>query len=115
MSWLWIVISISCTCMGQVAQKFAVQNIQQNPSWQMWQKLLQPWLLAAIGFLGLGALAWLLVLQQLPVGKAYPLLAINFAVMALVAKFAFKEKLTLTVWLGNGLIIIGVVLLGVGL
>ncbi|WP_095497860.1 EamA family transporter [Paraferrimonas haliotis] len=113
---LWLVLSIACTCMGQVAQKLAVQRIQQLESGStLAQKLLQPWLLAAIALLGLGAVFWLLVLQSWPVGIAYPFLALNFIVMLVIAKWLFNEQVTARRWLGALLISVGVACMGLSL
>jgi undecaprenyl phosphate-alpha-L-ara4N flippase subunit ArnE len=113
MVWLWVLLSLGCTCAGQVAQKLAVQRIHRRAGERRGlSRYHEPWLLAALLLLGLGAFFWLLVLRILPVGVAYPLLAVNFAVMALVARFSFNEAMPLTRWLGVGLIIVGVVILG---
>ena len=62
--------------------------------------------------LGLGLLVWLLVLQRLEVGIAYPMLSLNFVLITLVARYLFKESIDRRHWLGVGLVIAGVILLG---
>ena len=57
-------------------------------------------------------LVWLLVLQRLEVGIAYPMLSLNFVLITLVARYLFKETIDLRHWCGVGLVIAGVVLLG---
>lgn len=99
------------TCMGQVAQKFAVEGWRTQPDgWAL--KLRSPWLWAALICLGLGLLVWLLVLQRLEVGIAYPMLSQNFVLVTLVARFVFHEPIDRRHWLGVLLVIAGVVLLG---
>lgn len=99
------------TCMGQVSQKFAVERWRDLPGgWA--QKLRSPWLWAALLCLGLGLLVWLLVLQRLEVGIAYPMLSLNFVLVTLVARFVFHEPIDRRHWLGVALVIAGVVLLG---
>ena len=61
---------------------------------------------------GLGLLVWLLVLQRLEVGIAYPMLSLNFVLVTLVARFVFHEPVDGRHWLGVALVIGGVVLLG---
>jgi undecaprenyl phosphate-alpha-L-ara4N flippase subunit ArnE len=61
---------------------------------------------------GLGLLVWLLVLQRLEVGIAYPMLSLNFVLITLVARFVFHETIDRRHWLGVALVIGGVVLLG---
>lgn len=99
------------TCSGQIAQKFAVEGWRAQP--QDWrQKLGSAWLWTALLCLGLGLLVWLLVLQRLEVGIAYPMLSLNFVLVTLVARFVFHEPIDRRHWLGVGLVIAGVVLLG---
>lgn len=99
------------TCMGQVSQKFAVESWRDLPDgWAL--KLRSPWLWSALACLGLGLLVWLLVLQRLEVGIAYPMLSLNFVLVTLVARFVFDEPVDGRHWLGVALVIGGVVLLG---
>lgn len=103
------------TCMGQVSQKFAVESWRDQPYSQLggWAlKLRSPWLWAALVCLGLGLLVWLLVLQRLEVGIAYPMLSLNFVLVTLMARFVFHEPVDGRHWLGVVLVIAGVVLLG---
>ena len=99
------------TCAGQVAQKYAVESWRESGA-ELGQKLRSPWLWLALLCLGLGLLVWLLVLQRLEVGIAYPMLSLNFVLITLVARYLFKETIDLRHWLGVGLVIAGVILLG---
>lgn len=55
-------------------------------------------------------LVWLVVLQRLPVGIAYPMLSLNFVWVTLAAKVFWRENVALHHWLGVGLIIIGIII-----
>ena len=99
------------TCAGQIAQKYAVESWRGVES-GVTHKLRSPWLWLALLCLGLGLLVWLLVLQRLEVGIAYPMLSLNFVLITLVARYLFKETIDLRHWCGVGLVIAGVVLLG---
>ena len=99
------------TCAGQVAQKYAVEN-WRGPESGIAQKLRSPWLWLALLCLGLGLLVWLLVLQRLEVGIAYPMLSLNFVLITLVARYLCKDTIDLRHWCGVSLVIAGVVLLG---
>ena len=108
-----ILIGDACllTCLGQVAQKYAVESWRDRPS-ALLDKLRSPWLWLALASLGLGLLVWLLVLQQLDVGVAYPMLSLNFVLITLVARFVFHEAIDRQHWIGVALVIAGVILLG---
>lgn len=111
MSWLLLLTACLLTCLGQVAQKFAVESWRgQTGPWT--DKLRSPWLWLALLALGSGLLVWLLVLQRMEVGIAYPMLSLNFVVITLIARFGFHEPVDRRHWLGIALVIAGVALLG---
>lgn len=99
------------TCFGQIAQKLAVESWRGRDLGSL-AKLFSPWLLLAMACLGLGLLLWLLVLQRLPVGLAYPMLSLNFVLVTLAARYLFREPVDGRHWLGIALIGGGVALLG---
>jgi undecaprenyl phosphate-alpha-L-ara4N flippase subunit ArnE len=99
------------SCFGQIAQKFAVESWRgQSPGILLAARSL--WLWLALACLGFGLLLWLLVLQRLEVGIAYPMLSLNFVLITLVARFLFHEPVDSRHWVGVALVIAGVVLLG---
>ena len=106
-----LLLACLLTCAGQIAQKYAVEG-WRGPDRGIAHTLGSPWLWLALLCLGLGLLVWLLVLQRLEVGIAYPMLSLNFVLITLVARYLFKETIDLRHWLGVGLVIGGVVLLG---
>lgn len=111
MTWALLLGACLLTCLGQVAQKYAVESWRGVDSgWGA--KLRSPWLWLALASLGLGLLVWLLVLQRLEVGIAYPMLSLNFVLITLVARFVFHEAIDRRHWIGVALVIAGVVLLG---
>jgi undecaprenyl phosphate-alpha-L-ara4N flippase subunit ArnE len=111
MSLLLVLAACLLTCLGQIAQKYAVESWRGKTSGWV-QKLCSPWLWLALAALGLGLLVWLLVLQRLEVGVAYPMLSLNFVLITLVARFVFHETIDRRHWLGVALVIAGVALLG---
>ncbi|MDI2590259.1 4-amino-4-deoxy-L-arabinose-phosphoundecaprenol flippase subunit ArnE [Pseudomonas sp. 681] len=111
MSLILLLVACLLTCLGQVAQKYAVESWRgEDSSWA--EKLRSPWLWLALLSLGFGLLVWLLVLQRLEVGVAYPMLSLNFVLITLVARFVFHETVDRRHWLGVALVMGGVVLLG---
>jgi len=111
MSWLLLLTACLLTCLGQVAQKFAVESWRGQP--RPWaDKVRSPWLWLALLALGSGLLVWLLVLQRMEVGIAYPMLSLNFVLITLIARFAFHEPVDRRHWLGVAFVIAGVALLG---
>lgn len=110
MSFALVLVVSVLTCLGQMFQKQAVEHWRLHPT-DMRGKLLTSWLWAAIFCLGLGMLVWLLVLQQMDVSIAYPMLSLNFVLVTLASHFWFNEPTDLRHWSGIVLIVIGIVLL----
>jgi len=112
MIFLLLLAACTLTCLGQIAQKLAVEAWRDAPAGGALAKLATPWLWLALLCLGLGLLLWLLVLQHLEVGIAYPMLSLNFVLITLVARFVFREHVDVRHWLGVGVVMAGVLLLG---
>ncbi|MGH8387014.1 MAG: 4-amino-4-deoxy-L-arabinose-phosphoundecaprenol flippase subunit ArnE [Pseudomonas sp.] len=111
MSLLLLLTACLLTCLGQVAQKYAVESWRGKASgWA--EKMRSPWLWLALASLGLGLLVWLLVLQRLEVSIAYPMLSFNFVLITLISRFVFDESIDRRHWLGAALVMSGVALLG---
>lgn len=111
MSLLLVLGACLLTCLGQIAQKLAVE--QWRGAFPGIRRALgNAWLWLAVLCLGLGLLVWLLVLQRLEVSVAYPMLSLNFVLITLTGRYLFKESVDTRHWLGIGLILAGVALLG---
>ncbi|MCL2298228.1 MAG: 4-amino-4-deoxy-L-arabinose-phosphoundecaprenol flippase subunit ArnE [Proteobacteria bacterium] len=114
MSLLLVLLVCVLTCCGQLCQKQAVE---------CWKSATLPtrkrktfgWLALAVAALGLGLLLWLWALQLLPLSVAYPMLSLNFVLMALAAHCFFHETLSRRHMVGIACIVLGVVLLGISL
>lgn len=102
------------TCLGQIAQKLAVES-WRGRELGLLAKLFSPWLVLAVACLGGSLLLWLLLLQRLDVGVAYPMLSLNFVLVTLAASMLFKERIDARHWSGVVLIVAGVALLGLQL
>ena len=68
------------------------------------------WIIGGLACYVISAALWIVVLSQVPVSMAYPMLSIGYIVAALVAFFVFHEALTVSQWIGIGVIVAGVVL-----
>ncbi|MFG6655785.1 4-amino-4-deoxy-L-arabinose-phosphoundecaprenol flippase subunit ArnE [Scandinavium sp. M-37] len=96
------------SCVGMLCQKQATRPAKsgrRGPHLVLWLGL-------ALLALGFGMALWLVVLQRLPVGIAYPMLSLNFVWVTLAARFIWHEPVSQRHWLGVGLIILGIVILG---
>ncbi len=79
------------------------------------------WRMATQGFFVTGVVVymvslviWIMGLSRVPVSVAYPMLSLGYVVNAVLAYYLFGEAVTVTKWLGIGLIILGVWLVARG-
>ncbi|MBM3071848.1 4-amino-4-deoxy-L-arabinose-phosphoundecaprenol flippase subunit ArnE [Lelliottia sp. RWM.1] len=108
MIWFWLVLASLLSCAGQLCQKQATRPAKAGRCGTH----IVLWLGLALLALGSGMLVWLVVLQHLPVGIAYPMLSLNFVWVTLAAKAFWREKIAPHHWLGVGFIMVGIILLG---
>ncbi|ACQ67580.1 4-amino-4-deoxy-L-arabinose-phospho-UDP flippase [Candidatus Williamhamiltonella defendens] len=108
--YLLLLFVIFLTCAGQLSQKQATHSWKENAKRQT-----LIWLGLSVIFLAGGMLLWLKLLQYLPLSQAYPFLSINLILVTLSGHFFFKEKVTLQHWLGIGIMMVGILLLGQGI
>lgn len=104
-AWLGVLLVSMLSCMGQMCQKQAAGAV--SPAYAA------RWLGVALLLLALALLLWLVVLQQLPVGIAYPMLSLNLVWITLAARWIWQEPMGWRHILGILFITSGVVLLGV--
>jgi undecaprenyl phosphate-alpha-L-ara4N flippase subunit ArnE len=95
---------------GQVCFKFAVEKIDKfQLSWIYFADLLTNWWLLVSGiFLALATILWGYILKHFEFSVAYPITAFAYVFGMLAAIFIFHENVSLTRWIGVGLIILGV-------
>ena len=98
---------------GQVCFKFAVEKINKFQwSFVYFSDLLTNWWLLASGiFLILATILWGFILKHFEFSVAYPITAFAYVFGMLAAIFIFHENVSLTRWIGVGLIILGVFLI----
>lgn len=70
------------------------------------------WVGLSLLLLGVAMLLWLAVLKAVPVSVAYPMLSLNFVLVAVAARVIWRETFTLRQWIGTGIIVMGVALMG---
>lgn len=107
MSLLLIVLVSLLSCLAQLCQKQAATLGARRG-----KARLIFWLALNLLLLGLAMLLWLWVLRRVPVSVAYPMLSINFVLVALAARLIWRESYTLRQWLGTLAIVAGVALIG---
>jgi drug/metabolite transporter (DMT)-like permease len=115
-SWWLILLSIASGVAGQTCLKIGLTQAGGNASSDTLLSIIgiilrSPLVLAGLAMYALGAIAWIAVLRRMDLSYAYPFLALNFVLIALVGQFVLGETLPWIRWVGIGAICIGIVLI----
>ena len=87
--------------------EFSVENILPI-GW----KLATEWhIIAALFCYALSVVVWILALSRVPVSIAFPLLSMAYIVTAVAAWYLLGEALSLTKFVGIGVIVLGVIII----
>jgi multidrug transporter EmrE-like cation transporter len=115
-SWWLILISIATGVAGQTCMKLGLTGSRGGSADQGLVGLLtvivtSPLVLLGLVLYGVGALSWIAVLRRMDLSYAYPFLALNFVLIALVSQFFLGESIPGTRWIGIGAIVAGILII----
>ncbi len=115
-SWWLIGLSVTVSVVGQTIIKLGVRypesaGLAMTGPVAVALLILRS-LLVMLGLLmyGIGAFAWIVVLSRLDLSYAYPFLALNFVLVAIVSRLVLAEAIPGLRWLGIGFICVGILL-----
>jgi multidrug transporter EmrE-like cation transporter len=112
-----ILLSVSSGVAGQVALKMGVTRVgaaaveSAGPVSTLITAFRSPLVWLGLALYGLGALAWILVLTRMDLSLAYPFLALNFVLIAIVSRLFLGEAIPALRWGGIAVICIGILLI----
>ncbi|WP_313201061.1 4-amino-4-deoxy-L-arabinose-phosphoundecaprenol flippase subunit ArnF [Pseudomonas sp.] len=109
--------SVLLVSTAQLAMRWSMTRLPQPGQWltaltgQSVDAVAVAVVLAAIAAYGLSMLCWLLALRDLPLGRAYSLLSLSYALVYLLAASLplFDESFSLSKSLGVALVMLGVI------
>ncbi|MGX9718970.1 EamA family transporter [Stenotrophomonas acidaminiphila] len=116
MSYVFIALTILLTVYGQLTLKWQVGvhgHLLAAPlqPLNLVQLLLKPWVVSAFVAAFGASLCWMAAISKMPISRAYPYMAINFFLVALLAVAIFHEQLDSYKIAGTLIIMLGVVVL----
>jgi drug/metabolite transporter (DMT)-like permease len=112
-----ILLSVGSGVAGQVALKMGVGRastaaVQAAGSVStLVAAFSSPLVWLGLALYGVGALAWILVLTRLDLSLAYPFLALNFVLIAIVSRLFLGETIPALRWGGIAVICVGILLI----
>ena len=108
------VVAAIISAFGQVLLKYAM--LKHGPIVLSVSGILsllaEPRLLVALAMYALAMLLWLQVLAKIPLSVAYPMLAVTYAIVPMLATIFFKEKIGQFHLLGIAFVLLGVAIIG---
>jgi multidrug transporter EmrE-like cation transporter len=99
-----LLIKAGTTSLGSLASA-------DGPVATLFRVAFQPFILLGLICYVVSVGLWIVVLSQVPVSVAYPMLSIGYIVNAFAAHYLFGEQLTVVKLVGIGIIILGVFIL----
>ncbi len=112
-TWWMILISVASGVAGQAFLKIGTERAGSGADGGIVPLIgsivTSPLTLLGLFFYGCGALAWIAVLRRMDLSYAYPFLALNFVLIALVSYLFLGEVIPAMRWLGVGIICIGII------
>lgn len=112
-----ILLSVASGVAGQLALKVGVNRVgaaaveSAGPVATLVTTFRSPLVWLGLALYGLGALAWILVLTRLDLSLAYPFLALNFVLIAIVSRLFLGETIPTLRWGGILVICFGILLI----
>jgi len=71
-----------------------------------------PWTWAALLIYGGATVLWIILIQRVPLSRAYPFAALGFVLVPMASFWLFGERITLSYVLGAALVVVGIVVIG---
>lgn len=109
--WVGLLLTPAMISAGQVLFKMTGLRLAERTDASPLRVLVDPFLLSALAIYGAGTLLWIYVLRHLPLGQAYPFMALSFVLVPLASVLIFHEVLTLRYWIGTAMIIAGMIVI----
>lgn len=99
-------------CGGQVLLKIALNKMPSFEwAWSFFGDVLTNWWFLGCGICyGAGTVLWMYIIKHFPFSMAYPMISISYVLGMIAAIVFFHEQVSLRMWGGVALIMIGCIL-----
>lgn len=113
---LLIFVPVTAAAVGQMILKIGMNQVGavqiNNGIVQSFFKMFtNPYVIGGLGFFGLNAFLWLIVLSREKLSFAYPMVAFAYIVTILLSKYVLHEDVPPLRWVGLSVIIVGILLI----
>ena len=105
-----LLLNIIMLVAGQVLFKLGLEKMGGVALANSWKAMFVPHIIAGLVLYALATLVWFVILSRMPLSTAYPIQSLAYVLGMVIALLIFNEPVSLTKWVGAGVIIIGVIL-----
>jgi drug/metabolite transporter (DMT)-like permease len=99
--------------LGQVLFKLAGRDSSLVRGWlDIAGVFATPWFWLALVVYGGATLLWIVLLQRVPLSRAYPFAALGFVLVPAASVWIFGERITLLYVIGSALVVLGILTIG---
>jgi len=106
-TWMLILVPIAIG-MGQLMFRATSQTTGVLSVISIGSLFLNPWFLSAVLLYGVATVAWIFVLQSVPIGRAYQFMSLSFVVVPVGAWWIFGESMDVRQAVGVAVIVGGI-------
>jgi len=116
-----ILFCVILNSIAQIALKLGMSNISisKNPSifsMDMIQSLVfNRYVIIGWALYGISFVIWLYVLSKVKLSYAYPFISLSYVIVAVLGYLILDEKISTGAWIGIGLVVVGVSLIGMNI
>ena len=111
----YICVVVTAMVIGQILFKTSSEHlVAEQGALRLVQSLLTWHFILALFFYALSTVFWVLLLRQVPLSRAYPFMALSFAILPVLSFVLFKEPLTPRYLVGMLLFLSGLFLVATG-
>jgi drug/metabolite transporter (DMT)-like permease len=108
-----LLLFVSIISGGQILFKIASSTLKFQYSIQgaIFCIITNPFLIAGILLYGLSTIVWVIILQTMPLSRAYPFVALSMIIVPAIGILVFKEVFSLSLVIGGTLIVCGLLVI----
>lgn len=106
---LLILVTVLGLSVGQILFKLAAADLPKSGDWAL-TSLFSRWLIVAFIVYFAATASWVLALRSTPLRLAYPLAALGFIIVPVLAHFVLGEPFRTNTFVGSLVIVVGVLI-----
>lgn len=115
---LLLLTSVALATTGQLLLKAGMNEVGvlgAGDFVELARSALTTWqIVVGLAAFGASAVFWLLTLSRVPLSTAYPMVSLSYLLILAFSVLVLDERPTATVWVGAGLIMTGISMIGIG-